>query len=109
MNNSTPVSVRDLLLVLESIKSNVELDETPPSKDKAKGADPKHKMDSLMHVSQRRPRKAGQRATVLSARSMGACTLCTTPRSAGTTTMMGPERRWVVTPSLTGHHMRKTG
>ena len=41
MNNSTPVSTRDLLLVLESIESNVELDEKPPSKDKAKGADNK--------------------------------------------------------------------
>ena len=47
MNNSTSVSTRDLLLVLESIESNVELDEKPPSKDKAKGADNKCKMVSI--------------------------------------------------------------
>ncbi len=47
MNNSTPVSTRDLLLVPESIKSNVKLNEKPPSKDKANGADPKCKMDSI--------------------------------------------------------------
>ncbi len=55
MNNSTPVSMRDLLLVLESIKSNVELDEKPPSKDKAKGADNKRKMES---IEARIPKKA---------------------------------------------------
>ena len=37
MENFTPVSTRALLLVLENIKSNVELDDKPPSKDKAKG------------------------------------------------------------------------
>ncbi len=39
MKNSTPVSTRALLMVLENIESNVELDDKPPSKDKAKGAD----------------------------------------------------------------------
>ena len=42
--NSTPVSTRALLLVLENIKSNMELNE-PPSKDKAKGADSKRKIE----------------------------------------------------------------
>ena len=46
MENSTPVSTRALLMVLENIESNVELDDKPPSKDKAKGADSKRKADS---------------------------------------------------------------
>ncbi len=41
MENSTPVSTRALLMVLENIESNVELNDKPPSKDKAKGADSK--------------------------------------------------------------------
>jgi hypothetical protein len=47
MENSTPVSTRALLMVLENIESNVKLDEKPPSKDKAKGADNKRKMVSI--------------------------------------------------------------
>ena len=34
MENSTPVSTRALLMVLENIESNVEFDDKPPSKDK---------------------------------------------------------------------------
>ena len=45
MENSTPVSTRALLMVLENIESNVELDDKPPSKDKAKGADSKRKAE----------------------------------------------------------------
>jgi len=41
MENSTPVSTRALLMVLENIKSNVELDDRPSSEDKAKGTDSK--------------------------------------------------------------------
>ncbi len=41
MENSTLVSTRALLLVLENITSNVELNEKPPSKDKTKGAESK--------------------------------------------------------------------
>ncbi len=47
MNHSTPVSTRDLLLVLENIESNIDLDDKPPSKDKTKGADSKCKLDSI--------------------------------------------------------------
>ncbi len=47
MENSTPVSTRALLMVLENIESNVELDEKPPSKDKAKGANNKRKMANI--------------------------------------------------------------
>ncbi len=46
MENPTPVSTSALLMVLENIKSNVELDDKPPSKDKAKGADSKRKVES---------------------------------------------------------------
>ena len=46
MENSTPVSSRALLMVLENIESNVKLDDKPPSKDKAKGADSKRKAES---------------------------------------------------------------
>ncbi len=46
MVNSTPVSTRVLLMVLENIKSNIELDDKPPSKDKAKGTDSKRKAES---------------------------------------------------------------
>ena len=46
MENSTPVSTRALLLVLENIESYVELDVKPPSKDKAKGADSRRKAES---------------------------------------------------------------
>ena len=88
MENSTPVSTRTLLLVLENTKSNVKLDDKPPSKDKAKGADSKRKPESSDSCNPKGPRKAGQRNTVFSARNMGTHTLCTTPRSAGATIKM---------------------
>jgi hypothetical protein len=44
--NSTPISTRTLLLVLENIKNNVELDAKPASTTKAKGAEQKHKKES---------------------------------------------------------------
>jgi hypothetical protein len=55
MENSTPVSTRALLLVLEKIESNVKLNDKPPSKDKVKGTGSKQKMESSdSHV----PKKA---------------------------------------------------
>ena len=93
MENSTPVRTRALLMVLENIESNVELDDKPPGKDKAKGADFKRKSESNNSCNPRRPRRAGQRSTVLSARTMGARTLCITPRSAGATIKMEATRR----------------
>ena len=45
MENSNPLSTTALLLVLESIKSNVKVDEKPPCKDKAKVADSNQKME----------------------------------------------------------------
>ena len=55
MENSTPVSTRALLMVLENIESNIKLDDKPPSKDKAKGADSKRKVKSN---DSRNPKKA---------------------------------------------------
>ena len=55
MENSTLVSTRALLMVMENIESNVELDDKPPSKDKAKGADSKRKAESN---DSRNPKKA---------------------------------------------------
>ena len=109
MENSTPVSTRALLMVLENIESNVELDDRPFSKDKAKGTDSKRKTESKIHAPPRRPRRAGQRSTVLSARNMGARTLHTTPRSAGAITVIGPARRRATIPRRTSHHVTKMG
>ena len=55
MENSTPVSTRALLMVLENIESNVELDDKSPSKDKEKRADSKRKVESN---DSRNPKKA---------------------------------------------------
>ncbi len=41
MENSGPVSTKALLFILETIESNVKLNDKPPNKDKAKGADSK--------------------------------------------------------------------
>ena len=54
MENSTPVSTRALLMVLENIESKVKLDDKPPSKDKAKGADSKRKVE---YNDSRNPKK----------------------------------------------------
>ena len=109
MNNFTPVSMKALFIVLENIESNVKLNEKPPSKDKAKGLKTSARWIPSRNISPRRPRRAGQRSTVLSARNMGVCTRHTTPRSAGATKVMGPVRRWSTTPSLTGNHVTKMG
>jgi len=57
MENSTPVSTRALLMVLENIESNVELDDKPPSKDKAKGADSKRKAESNNSCNPKKAKK----------------------------------------------------
>ena len=55
MENSTLVSTRALLFVLENIESIIELDDKPPSKDKTKKADSKRKAESN---DSRNPKKA---------------------------------------------------
>ena len=57
MENSTPVSTRALLMVLENIESNVELDDKPPSKDKAKGSDSKRKAESYDSCNPQKAKK----------------------------------------------------
>ncbi len=57
MENSTPASTSALLLVLENIKSNIELDDKPPSKDKAKGADSKRKAESKDSLNPKKAKK----------------------------------------------------
>eukprot|EP00804_Cyclotella_cryptica_P024682 CCRYP_001682-RA/>CCRYP_001682-RA protein AED:0.40 eAED:0.83 QI:0/0/0/1/1/1/2/0/439 len=57
--NTTPVSTRALLLVLENIKNNAELDAKPSSMTKAKGADQKRKMESIDSRIPKKPKKVG--------------------------------------------------
>ncbi len=47
MENTTPVSTRALLFVLENIKKHAELDSKPPSMIKSKRAEGKHKMELM--------------------------------------------------------------
>jgi hypothetical protein len=57
--NSTPVSTRALLLVLENIENNMELDAKPSSTTKAKGAEQKRKMESEDSRIPKKPKKVG--------------------------------------------------
>eukprot|EP00804_Cyclotella_cryptica_P028868 CCRYP_008447-RA/>CCRYP_008447-RA protein AED:0.41 eAED:0.75 QI:0/0/0/1/1/1/2/0/300 len=76
--NTTPVSTRALLLVLENIENNAELDNKPASTTKAKGADTERKMESMDSASPRSPRRwAGPKSTVCYARNMGGRTKVT--------------------------------
>eukprot|EP00804_Cyclotella_cryptica_P009548 CCRYP_006257-RA/>CCRYP_006257-RA protein AED:0.45 eAED:1.00 QI:0/0/0/1/1/1/2/0/220 len=94
--NTTPVSTRDLLLVLENTQNNAELDVKPSSTTKAKGADRKRKMESMDSPIPKKPKRvgwarsprrwAGLTSTVCYARSMGVCTKVTTPVTAAVIT-----------------------
>ena len=110
MENSTPVSTRALLMVLENIESNVELDDKPPSKDKAKGADSKRKAESN---NSRNPKKAKKGWTEkhcsLCKKHGGVHTQCTTPRSAGATTKTEATRRQEGRPSRTSLQVGRMG
>eukprot|EP00804_Cyclotella_cryptica_P008124 CCRYP_004607-RA/>CCRYP_004607-RA protein AED:0.43 eAED:0.97 QI:0/0/0/1/0/0/3/0/532 len=57
--NTTPVSTRALLLVLENIENNAELDAKPSSTNKANGADHKRKMESIDSRIPKKPKKVG--------------------------------------------------
>eukprot|EP00804_Cyclotella_cryptica_P008289 CCRYP_016489-RA/>CCRYP_016489-RA protein AED:0.39 eAED:1.00 QI:0/0/0/1/1/1/2/0/392 len=57
--NTTPVSTRALLLVLENIENNAELNNKPASTTKAKGADTKRKMESMDSRIPKKPKKVG--------------------------------------------------
>jgi hypothetical protein len=47
MEKTTPVNTRTLLLILEKIENNAEVETTPPSVIKSKGAEGKCKMESI--------------------------------------------------------------
>eukprot|EP00804_Cyclotella_cryptica_P027463 CCRYP_008876-RA/>CCRYP_008876-RA protein AED:0.43 eAED:0.77 QI:0/0/0/1/1/1/2/0/226 len=57
--NTTPVSTRALLLVLENIENNAELDNKPASMTKAKGLILKRKMESMDSRIPKKPKKVG--------------------------------------------------
>eukprot|EP00804_Cyclotella_cryptica_P001371 CCRYP_014131-RA/>CCRYP_014131-RA protein AED:0.40 eAED:0.42 QI:0/-1/0/1/-1/1/1/0/379 len=57
--NTTPVSTRALLLVLENIENNAELDNKPANTTKAKGADTERKMESMDSRIPKKPKKVG--------------------------------------------------
>eukprot|EP00804_Cyclotella_cryptica_P019333 CCRYP_006197-RA/>CCRYP_006197-RA protein AED:0.33 eAED:0.81 QI:0/0/0/1/1/1/2/0/425 len=57
--NTTPVSTRALLLVLENIENNAELDNKPASMTKAKGAEQKRKMESMDSHIPKKPKRVG--------------------------------------------------
>eukprot|EP00804_Cyclotella_cryptica_P015307 CCRYP_005411-RB/>CCRYP_005411-RB protein AED:0.38 eAED:1.00 QI:0/0/0/1/0/0/2/0/442 len=57
--NTTPVSSRALLLVLENIENNAELNAKPSSTNKATGADHKRKMELIDSRIPKKPKKVG--------------------------------------------------
>eukprot|EP00804_Cyclotella_cryptica_P020838 CCRYP_011449-RA/>CCRYP_011449-RA protein AED:0.36 eAED:0.63 QI:0/0/0/1/0/0.33/3/0/453 len=57
--NTTLVSTRALLLVLENIENNAELDNEPASTIKVKGAEQKRKMESMDSCIPKKPKKVG--------------------------------------------------
>eukprot|EP00804_Cyclotella_cryptica_P005204 CCRYP_014246-RA/>CCRYP_014246-RA protein AED:0.30 eAED:0.80 QI:0/0/0/1/1/1/3/0/373 len=57
--NTTPVSTRALLLVLENIENNAELDAKLSSTTKVKGDDQKRKMESMDSRIPKKPKKVG--------------------------------------------------
>ena len=57
--NTTPVSTRALLLVLENIENNADLDYKPTNWNKPKGAKGKHKMESIDSWIPKKPKKVG--------------------------------------------------
>ena len=109
MENSTPVSTRALLMVLENIESNVELDDKPLAKTRQKELTPKGRRNPMIHTTPKRPRRAGQRSTFLSARNMRVSTLRTTPRNAGATIKMEATRRQEGCPSPTSLQVVRMG
>ena len=59
IKNTTPISTRALLLVLEDIPNNAKLNQKCPRVIKAKGAGGKHKMESINSCISKKPRKVG--------------------------------------------------
>eukprot|EP00804_Cyclotella_cryptica_P020187 CCRYP_010891-RA/>CCRYP_010891-RA protein AED:0.41 eAED:1.00 QI:0/0/0/1/0/0/4/0/316 len=59
IQNTTPVSTRALVLVLENIENIAELEVKPANTTKAKGADQKRKMESMDSRIPKKPKKVG--------------------------------------------------
>ena len=57
--NTTPVSTRALLFVLENIENNADLDPKPSNPSKPKGAEGKRKMESIDSRIPKTPKKVG--------------------------------------------------
>ncbi len=57
--NTTPVSTRALLLLLENITNNDDLDYKSPIPKKSKGAEGKRKMESIDSRIPKKPKKVG--------------------------------------------------
>ena len=57
MENTTPVSTRALLLVLENIENNAELEVKPTNANKSKGPEGKRKMESIDSRIPKKPKK----------------------------------------------------
>jgi hypothetical protein len=69
--NTTPVSTRALLLVLEKVENNAELKTKPSGTNKMKGAEPKRKMESMdSRIPKKAQKRAGRRSTECFSRSM---------------------------------------
>ena len=109
MENSTLVSTRALLMVLENIKSNVKLDDKPPSKDKAKGTDSKRKAESNDSGNLKKAEKGWTEKHCSLFKKHGVHTLRTTPRSAGATTKTEATRRQEGHPNPTSLQVEKMG
>ena len=57
--NTTPVSTRALLLMLENIENNADLDPKTSNPSKPKGAEGKRKMESIDSQTPKKPKKVG--------------------------------------------------
>ena len=70
--NTTPVSTRALLLMLENIENNANLDYKPTNPNKPKGAGGKCKMESIDSQIPKKPRRWARLTSIVSyARNMG--------------------------------------
>jgi hypothetical protein len=59
MEKSTPVNTRALLSILEKIKNEAEVDAKLPNMIKSKGAEGKHKMESIDSKIHKKSKQAG--------------------------------------------------
>ena len=105
MKNSTLVSTRAILLVLENIESNVKLNDRPPSKDKANVADSKRKAESNVSCNPKKAKKGRtEKHCSLCKKHGGVHTMHT--RSAGTIIKTEATRRQEGCPNPTSRKLK---